>query len=101
MSVVFSVVNFTRSRRLTHRLFREFIEEVSANNSDLLYHTEVHLLSSGIMLQRFVALRDETVQFLENRPRKFSGLLDEKWNNDLYLLCDIICHLNELNLQLQ
>jgi hypothetical protein len=82
MSVVVSTVNFIRSRGLTHRLFRAFLKEVSVNYSDSLYHTKVHWLSSGRVLQRFVALRDKIVQFLENYP-------------------SITCHLNEHNLQLQ
>jgi hypothetical protein len=65
MSVVVSIVNFIHSRGLTHRLFRAFLKEVSVIYSDLLYHTEVHWLSSGRVLQRFIALRDETVQFWE------------------------------------
>jgi hypothetical protein len=36
--------------RLTQHLFQTFVEEVSANYSDLLYHTEVHWLSSGGVL---------------------------------------------------
>jgi hypothetical protein len=101
MSVVVSTVNCIRSRGLTHRLFRAFHEEVSANYSDLLCLTEARCLSSGRVLQRFVALRDEIVQFLEICRRNFPELHDEKWNNDLYFLCDVTCHLNELNMQLQ
>jgi hypothetical protein len=71
------------------------------NYSNFLYHTEVRWLSSGRVLQRFVVLRDEIVQLLENYPRQFPELHDEKWNNGLYFLCDITCHLNELHLQLQ
>jgi hypothetical protein len=94
MSVLVSIVNFTRSRELTNRLFRAFLEEVSANYSDLLYHAEVRWLSSGSVLQRFVTFRDEIVQLLENYPTKFPELHDEKRNNDLYFLCDITCQLN-------
>jgi hypothetical protein len=77
MSVVVSIVNCIRCRGLTHRLFRAF-HEVSANYSDLLCHTEVRWLSSGRVLQRFEALRDEIIQLLENYPRKFPELHDEK-----------------------
>jgi hypothetical protein len=48
-----------------------------------------------------VALRDETLHLLENSPRKFPEQQDSKWNNGLCFLCDMTCHLNELDLQLQ
>jgi hypothetical protein len=68
MSEVVSTVNFIHSREHTHRLFQAFPQEVTVNYADLLYHTKVHWLSSGRLLQHFVPLRDETVQFLENYP---------------------------------
>jgi hypothetical protein len=52
-------------------------------------------------LQRFVAIKEEILQFLQTDQRKFPQLDDEDWNNDLYFLTDITSHLNELNLQLQ
>ncbi len=47
MSVVVSVVNSIRSRGLTHRLFQEFLRENESEYGDLIYHTEVRLLSRG------------------------------------------------------
>jgi hypothetical protein len=41
MSVVVSVVNYLRSSRLKHRTCRAFLEEIHAECSDLLYHTQV------------------------------------------------------------
>uniref|UniRef100_A0A4X2KNG3 SPIN-DOC-like zinc-finger domain-containing protein n=1 Tax=Vombatus ursinus TaxID=29139 RepID=A0A4X2KNG3_VOMUR len=101
MSVVLSTVNYIRSRGLKHRSFQEFLKEVGATGNDVLYHTEVRWLSRGRVLQRFVALREEIIQFLENDSKNFPELHNEVWNNDLYFLCDITGHLNELNLQLQ
>lgn len=101
MSVVVSIVNYIRSRGLKHRSFQAFLEEVAADYDDLLYHTEVRWLSRGKVLQRFISLKEEIIQFLENDPKQFAELTDEDWNNDLSFLCDITGHLNELNVQLQ
>ncbi|XP_075443375.1 general transcription factor II-I repeat domain-containing protein 2-like [Ascaphus truei] len=101
MSVVVSIVNYLRSRGLKHRTFRAFLEEVDAECSDLLYHMDVRWLSRGRVLQRFVALKEEVVQFLEQEPRKFPELEDESWNHDLFFFCDITTHLNNLNIEHQ
>ena len=53
------------------------------------------------MLQRFVALKEEVLQFLRNEPKKFEDLESESWNHDLFFLCDITAHLNNLNTQLK
>jgi hypothetical protein len=70
-------------------------------SADLLYHTEVRWLSRGRVFQRFVALKDQIAKFLQNEPRKFQQLENESWNHDLFFLCDITAHLNDLNIQLQ
>ena len=101
MSVVVSVVNYLRARALKHRTFRAFLEEVDAEYKDLVYHTEVRWLSRGRVLQRFVALKEEVLQFLKNEPKTFKELESEPWNHDLFFLCDITAHLNDLNTQLQ
>jgi hypothetical protein len=63
MSLLLSTVNFIHARGLTHALFRVFLEEVSANYSDLLCYAEVRWLSSGTVLQTFIAFRDLMVHF--------------------------------------
>ncbi|XP_075455203.1 general transcription factor II-I repeat domain-containing protein 2-like [Ascaphus truei] len=75
MSVVVSIVNYLRSRGLKHRTFLAFLEEVDAESSDLLYHT------------------DEVAEFLEQE--------DESWNHDLFFFCDVTTHLDNLNIELQ
>ena len=101
MSVVVSIVNYLRARALKHRTFRAFLEEVDAKYEDLVYHTEVRWLSRGRVLQRFVALKEEISQFLKNDSKKFEELESEPWNHDLFFLCDITAHLNDLNMQPQ
>ena len=99
MSMVVSVVNYLRARSLQHRIFRAYLEEADAEYKDLVYHTEVRSMGQGRVLQRFVALKEEVLQFLRNEPKKFEELESKSWNHDLLFLCDITAHLNDLNTQ--
>ena len=65
------MVNYLRAHALKHRTFRAFLEEVDAEYKDLVYHTEVRWLSRGRVLQRFVALKEEVLQFVKNEPKTF------------------------------
>ena len=38
---------------------------------------------------------------METEPQDFSELNDSSWNEDLFFLCDITSHLNDLNIKLQ
>ncbi|XP_076820963.1 general transcription factor II-I repeat domain-containing protein 2-like [Clavelina lepadiformis] len=101
MSVAVSIVNYIRTRKVKHRLFKSFLEETGAEYGDVVYHTDVRWLSRGKVLKRFIALKDEIKKFLETEPKKFSELDDLSWNEDLFFLCDITSHLNDLNMKLQ
>ena len=74
---------------------------MDAKYKDLEYHTEVRWLSRGRVLQRFVALKEEALQFLKNEPKKFKELESESWNHDSFFLCDITAHLNNVNTELK
>ena len=74
---------------------------MDAEYNDQVYHTEVRWMSRGRVLQRFVTLKEEVLQFLKNKPKKFEELESESSNYDLLFLCDIAAHLNDLNTQLQ
>ena len=107
MDTVTRLVNFVReSSSLQHRLFRALLEEMSAEHKDLLLHNDVRWLSKGRVLERVCDLRDELVSFLSSlqspKAREFLGFLtDAKVLADVNFLCDIMSHLNHLNLQLQ
>ncbi|GFQ66067.1 SCAN domain-containing protein 3 [Trichonephila clavata] len=69
---VISTVNFIRSFGLNHRQFRQFIEEIGEN--DLPYHTAVHWLSCGKVLQRFFELRAVIEIILNEKHRPLTEL---------------------------
>nr|XP_021321998.1 LOW QUALITY PROTEIN: general transcription factor II-I repeat domain-containing protein 2B-like [Danio rerio] len=101
MSVVLKCVNLIRSRRLKHRSFRAFLEEMESEYGDVLYFTEVRWLSRGNVLKRFFELREEVKAFMEKDGKAVSELSDHKWLMDLAFLVDITHKLNILNKMLQ
>nr|XP_039256406.1 general transcription factor II-I repeat domain-containing protein 2-like [Styela clava] len=101
MSVVVSIVNYLRTRKLKHRLFKLFLEEVDAEYGDVVYHTDVRWLGRANVLKRFISLKTEITTFLKTEYKVFSELNDSSWNEDLFFLGDITSHLNDLNIQLQ
>ena len=76
MSVIVSIVNFLRTRKLKHGLFKLFLEEVDAENGDVVYHTDVRWLSRANVLKRFISLKTEKTTFLETESKVFSELND-------------------------
>ncbi len=107
MDTVTRLVNFVReSSSLQHRLLRTFLEEMSAEHHDLLLHNDVRWLSKGRVLERVCDLRDELASFLSSlqsqKAQEFQLFLsDDKVMARVFFLCDIMSHLNQLNLQLQ
>ena len=47
MDPVVSAVNLIRARGLNHRQFRNFLEDIEADFTDILYHTNVCWLNMG------------------------------------------------------
>ena len=108
MDTVTRAVNFIRANSsLQHRLFKALLEEMSAEHSDLLLHNDVRWLSKGRVLERVCDLREEILTFLSSLPQSqkaqefHSFLSDKKTMAKVVFLCDIMSHLNKLNLQLQ
>jgi hypothetical protein len=110
MSAVVSVVDYIRNNRLNfsqwtvlqslkHRTFQAFLQEVEAG--DQIYHSEVRWLGQRAVLQRFVDIRSEVINFLEGDRKTFAALQHKICNYDGFFLCDITSHLSQLNKQLQ
>lgn len=66
MNTIMKLNNFLRtSSSHQHRLLRDFLDEVEANNNDLLPHNNVGWLSKDNAQGRFWSIRKEIAAFLE------------------------------------
>nr|XP_055067936.1 zinc finger BED domain-containing protein 5-like [Misgurnus anguillicaudatus] len=100
---VVGMVNFIKTRSLKARMFSALCEEMGADHTAVLFHSEARWLSRGKVLSRVFELRVEIRAFLEEERMydaagKFS---DEQFLMKLAYLSDVFGKLNELNLQLQ
>ncbi|KAM4565907.1 SCAN domain-containing protein 3-like [Odontesthes bonariensis] len=96
------VVNFIKSRPLNARLFRRICENMGAEHTQLLLHTEVCWLSRGKILNRLLELRAEITTFLTEHKSPHATLFqDTDWLAKLCYLADVFSKLNELNTSLQ
>ncbi|KAE8296899.1 Zinc finger MYM-type protein 6 [Larimichthys crocea] len=103
LTAVVDVVNFIKTRPLKARLFTAVCEEMGADHTAVLFHSEARWLSRGKVLSRIFELRSEIRVFLEEE-RMYEAAA--KFGDDMFLiklayLSDIFSKLNELNLQLQ
>jgi len=102
MGVVVQTVNFIRGRALNHRLFQKFCDEIGAEHSVLLYHTEVRWLSRGRVFARVVEMRDEILELLKHQQSPLANHFeDENFIVSLGYLADIFSLLNDLNISMQ
>lgn len=100
MDPVVHAVNLIRARGLNHRQFRSFLEDIEADFSDVLYHTNVRWLSMGKVLERAWALKEEILLFFDMKGIScdFSKeMQSEEWVCDFAFAVDIMQKLNELN----
>ncbi|XP_023808973.1 general transcription factor II-I repeat domain-containing protein 2B-like [Oryzias latipes] len=101
MNTVTQIVNFIEAKGLNHRQFKSFLGELGADHSDMPHHTEVRWLSRGKVAKRCFELREEICLFMESKGKDTTELRDEKFQCEFAFLCDIMNHLDALNLQLQ
>uniref|UniRef100_A0A3P9KD40 SPIN-DOC-like zinc-finger domain-containing protein n=1 Tax=Oryzias latipes TaxID=8090 RepID=A0A3P9KD40_ORYLA len=87
---VVKVINCIRSKALSHRQFRAFLDEVDAQYKDILYHPEVRWLSRGQLITEFLLSASMDTQIPS----------DKRWIFDVAFMVDIT-DLNNLNVKLQ
>ncbi|GBN87367.1 General transcription factor II-I repeat domain-containing protein 2 [Araneus ventricosus] len=103
LDAVVKLVNAIRSRGLTHRQFRDFLQSVQSEYSDVLYYTKVRWLSAGCVFERVWQLKDDIVSFFhENQCSAECEMLeDTEWLSDFAFFKDLLCHMNNLNVTMQ
>ncbi|XP_060780977.1 uncharacterized protein LOC132888901 [Neoarius graeffei] len=103
LTAVVDVVSFIKTRPLKARLFSAICEEMGADHTTVLFHSEARWLPRGKVLSRGFELRTEIRVFLEEE-RMYEAVA--KFGDELFLmklayLSDVFAKLNELNFQLQ
>ena len=90
MTPVVKIINSIRAKAKQHRSFKLFLEECSAENGDLLFHTKIRWLSRGKILQRFLPLLSESKAFMESREEDttlLSGYRTKQLQTSLIIKC--------------
>jgi hypothetical protein len=105
MDMVVKIVNYIRSGSShIHRQFVEALKKCGDRDfEDFTSFANVRWLSRGKVLERFTSLLPQFRDFLVEKCQieKFSDIESPSWQCDLHFLCDIMAHLNALNVKLQ
>lgn len=100
LDYVIRAVNKIKRNALNERLFAQLCLENDEDYNRLLLHTEVRWLSKSACLNRFYALFDTVLEFLESKDNGLRhNLINSK--NDIAYMTDLFGKFNETNLKLQ
>jgi len=106
MKLVTSITNFIRGghKSLSHRRFKNFLQEVNATYKNLLLHCT--MAKCWKMLAILFFYKKKILQFLQEKISSDithfeKSLMDKDMLSELAFLTDFTQHMNNLNLKLQ
>lgn len=92
MDPVVLCINYIRAKALHRRQFRVLSEEEISEYGELQLYFAVRWLSRGNMLKHFFNLREQVLEFLEEKgalPLETVLLKNTSWLSDLAFLVDV------------
>ena len=102
LQCVIKIINHIKVHALNSCRLTQLSEEMNAEHTHLLLHTEVRWLYKGRSLARVFELWEMLHRFLlEKQSPLAAHISDAEWVVKLAYLCDIFNLLNELNLLVQ
>ena len=96
---IVKIVHFVKTSALNTRLFANLCADLGSDHKCLHFYTEVRWLSRGNMTRRVFELRNELLEFYEQRNHNFKNdLANTEVLSRLAYLSDIFDTLNHMNI---
>ena len=94
-------MNYIRANAMSHRQFCQMLQYDDETFSvDLPYHSKVRWMPQGQVLEKFLPLQKQIVNFFEDKNLS-CNLSEQNFCRNAAFLCDVMSKQNQLNVSLQ